>query len=338
MNKAQVTIKDIARELGISPSTVSKALSGNPDISEATRKAVRALVDKWNYKPDPIALSLQGGRSRTIGVIIPEIVHYFFSTVVSGIEDTAYDSGYLVLFCQSNETYEREVKAVKTLIASRADGIMAAVSKTTTVFDHFSAIIGNGVPLVFFDRNCEELATDSVTVDDEAGAYGAVMHLIETGCRNIVHLAGPQNLLIGRSRKNGYIRALRESGLPLLEENIIRCDTDYDVAMTVPGLLHKNPGIDGIFAVNDNVAAQSMRIVKAKGLRIPEDISFIGFTCGVISELTDPPLTSVKQDGYEIGREAIRLMIRKIEARNGEPAESRVIKTELVIKGSTRKI
>ena len=138
--KRQVTIKDIARELGISPSTVSKALKGHPDISPATKKAVRELVEKWNYKPDPIALSLKSGLSKTIGVIVPEIVHYFFSTVISGIEDLAYDSGYHVMFCQSNESYEREVKAVGTLLSSRVDGILVSISKVTTNFDHFRKI------------------------------------------------------------------------------------------------------------------------------------------------------------------------------------------------------
>jgi LacI family transcriptional regulator len=150
MYKGQVTIKDIAKELGISPSTVSKALNGHPDISQLTKKAVRDLVEKWNYKPDPIALSLKSGLTKIIGVIVPEIVHYFFSTVISGIEDLAYASGYHVMFCQSNESYEREVKAVETLLSSRVDGILVSVTKVTNDFSHFRKIQENGIPLVFF--------------------------------------------------------------------------------------------------------------------------------------------------------------------------------------------
>lgn len=169
--KTQITIKDIAKELGISPSTVSKALKDHSDISDETKKAVKELVEKLNYRPDPIALSLKIGQSKTIGVIIPEIVHYFFSTVISGIEDEAYNSGYQVIFCQSNESYDREVRAVETLLSGRVDGILVSMSKTTDKYDHFKKIKEYGIPLVFFDRICEELETDKVIVDDEEGAF-----------------------------------------------------------------------------------------------------------------------------------------------------------------------
>ncbi len=255
MNKGRVTIKDIARELGISPSTVSKALKGHPDISPATKKAVKELVDRWNYKPDPIALSLQGGLSKSIGVIVPEIVHFFFSTVISGIEDLANESGYHVMFCQSNESYSREVRAVQTLLASRVDGILVSLSKVTENFDHFRRIIDSGIPLVFFDRICEELQTDRVIVDDETGAYEAVKHLILTGCRNIVHLAGPPNLNIAKNRKNGYLKALSEYNIKVCGENIIRCDSPADAARIIPELAGRYPRPDGIFAVNDLTAA-----------------------------------------------------------------------------------
>jgi LacI family transcriptional regulator len=336
MQKGQVTIKDIARELGISPSTVSKALKGHPDISLPTKKAVQDLVEKWNYKPDPIALSLKGGSSKTIGVIVPEIVHYFFSTVISGIEDLANESGYHVMFCQSNERIEREVKAVDTLLLSRADGILISQSKSTFEFGHFVKIIDSGIPLVFFDRICEDLSTDRVIVDDETGAYEAVSHLIATGCRNIVHLSGPQNLAIGKGRKAGYINALKDAGLTVNEENILRCDTSEEARIVVPSLLLRKPKPDGIFAVNDLTAAEAMKIIKHHNLKVPDDISIVGFTCGMISDITDPPLSSVEQHGYEIGREAVKLLINRIEKKTSVPAQTKVIKTELVVKGSSR--
>jgi LacI family transcriptional regulator len=338
MDKGRVTIKDIARELGISPSTVSKALKGHPDISSATKKAVKELVEKWNYKPDPIALSLKVGQSRTIGVIVPEIVHYFFSTVISGIEDIAYDSGYNVLFCQSNELYEREVKAVETLLAGRADGILVSLSKMTADFEHFRKIIKAGIPLVFFDRVCDELETDRVIVDDEQGAYDATNHLINTGCSNIIHLSGPPNLIIGKNRKAGFIRALNEHRIPIRAENIIKCDTAPEARIIVPEILNRTEKPDGIFAVNDLTAAETMKIVKLNGYKVPDDISIIGFTSGMISDLTDPPLTSVQQHGYIVGQEAVNLLIKNIENRNEIPFQTKVIKTELVIKGSTRKV
>jgi DNA-binding LacI/PurR family transcriptional regulator len=336
MNKGQVTIKDIARELGISPSTVSKALKGHPDISADTKKAVRELVDRWNYKPDPIALSLKGGKSKTIGVIVPEIVHYFFSTVISGIEDLAYDSGYHVMFCQSNESYEREVKAVQTLLSSRVDGILVSLCKATENFHHFREITGNRIPLVFFDRICDEIETDRVIVDDETGAFDGVSHLIKTGCKNIVHLCGPENLLIARNRKNGYIRALKENNIRVKEENIIKCDTAEDAQKIVPALFKRTLLPDGIFAVNDLTAAESMKIVKQNGFKVPGDVSIVGFTSGMISDLTDPALTSVEQHGYTVGKEAVRLLINRIESKNEIPFQTKIIKTELVVKGSTR--
>lgn len=337
MQKGQVTIKDIARELGISPSTVSKALKGHKDISLSTKKAVRELVEKWNYRPDPIALSLKGGQSKTIGVIVPEIVHYFFSTVISGIEDLAYDSGYHVMFCQSNETYGREVKAVETLLSSRVDGILVSVAKTTGNFDHLLSIGEAGKPLVFFDRICDEIESDRVVVDDEAGAYEAVKHLIRTGCRNIVHLSGPQNLKIGQGRRDGYIRALKEFQIPVENRNIIRCDTIEEARLIVPPLLSRSERPDGIFAVNDSTAAETMKIIKHHGLKVPGDISLVGFTSGMISDLTDPTLSSVEQHGYEIGREAVRLLISRLEGKTDAPFQTTIIQTELVVKGSSQK-
>lgn len=338
MKKRQVTIKDIARELGISPSTVSKALKGHPDISSSTKKAVKELVEKWNYKPDPIALSLQGSFRKTIGVIVPEIVHYFFSTVIGGIEDLAYDSGYLVMFCQSNESCEREVKAVDTLLASRVDGILVSMCKTTRDFDHFRKIRENEIPLVFFDRVCEEIETCRVIVDDAEGAYNAVVHLIHTGCKNIIHLSGPENLLIGRNRRLGYIRALSEHGMSVLPENMIKCDTPGEAELVMPELFKRPIKPDGIFAVNDLTAAEAMRYVKRMGLKVPQDISFVGFTSGMISDLTDPPLTSIEQHGYTIGKEAVEMLITEIERPASGVFRTKVIKTELVVKGSTRTI
>jgi DNA-binding LacI/PurR family transcriptional regulator len=334
-HKRQVTIKDIARELGISPSTVSKALKGHSDISPSTKKAVRELVEKWHYKPDPIALSLKSGLSKTIGVIVPEIVHYFFSTVIGGIEDLAYDSEYHVMFCQSGESYEREVKAVETLLSNRVDGILVSVSKVTENFDHFRKIQEAGIPLVFFDRICDEIDTDRVIVDDEIGAYEAVKHLINIGCKNIVHLYGPQNLHIGRERKEGYIRALKEHNRPVHEKNIIKCDTAEEARIVVPELLTGKERPDGIFAVNDLTAAETMKIIKQHGLNVPRDIALVGFTSGMISDLTDPALSSVEQHGYEIGREAVRLLIDRLEKKHNLPSQTKIIKTELVVKGSS---
>jgi len=337
MHKGQVTIKDIASELGISPSTVSKALKGHKDISESTKDSVKALADKWNYKPDQIALSLKSGLSKTIGVIVPEFIHYYFSTVISGIEDLAYDSGYHVMFCQSSELYEREVKAVQALLSARVDGILISVSKNSCNFDHFRKIVENGVSLVFFDRICDEIDTDRVIVDDEVGAYEAVTHLIDTGCRNIVHLSGPPHMDIGKNRKDGYVRALKERNIPFNPDNLIRCDTMKDAYSIIPGLITRMERPDGIFAVNDETAAASMKVIKDSGLSIPDDIAVVGFTSGLITEITNPTLTSVEQHGYSVGREAVGLLIKRIEKKQDFPLQTKVIRTELSVKGSTKR-
>jgi LacI family transcriptional regulator len=190
---------------------------------------------------------------------------------------------------------------------------------------------------VFFDRICDELETDKVVVDDEAGAYEAAKHLIETGCRNIVHLSGPPNLLIGKNRKDGFIRALKEYNIPSIENNIVKCDTAEEARIIVPEILSRKIPPDGIFAVNDLTAAEAMKIVKQNGFKVPDDISIIGFTSGLISDITDPPLSSVEQHGYVVGKEAVRLLINNIENKGSHSFQTKVIKTELVIKGSTRK-
>ncbi len=335
MHKGQVTIKDIAKALGISPSTVSRALKDHPDISHDTKKAVNELAEKWHYKPDPIALSLKSRKSKIIGVIIPEVVHYFFSTVISGIGDVAYNSNYQVMICESNETYEREVKNVHALLSSRVEGILVSVSKETRNFDHFREIQQHDVPIVFFDRICEEINSDRVIVDDEQGAFLATEHLIQVGCRRIIHLAASDHLLIGKDRKAGYLRAMKTYNLNPDPDWIIKCDTMEEAREVVPGLLGGLSKPDAFFAVNDLTAAETMKIIKESGFRIPRDIAIVGFTNGQISNLTDPPLSAVEQHGYEIGKEAVHLLIDRLEKTEYYPPITRVINTRLIKKNSS---
>ncbi len=334
MSRENITIKDIARELGISPSTVSRALKDHPDISQATRDAVNELAERWNYRPNPIALSLKSGSSKTIGVIIPDVVHYFFSTVISGIEDVVYRRDYNMILCQSNEMWEHEVKNIKTLLSSRVDGILASVAKTTTDFRHYRSITEKDIPLVFFDRAAEEIDTDSVVIDDETGSYKAVIHLLRTGKKRIVHLAGPPRLAIARNRLNGYLKAMKEYRLTPQDEDIVKCDDIQSAERIIPALLTRTPRPDAFFAVNDLTAAQTLMIVKRHGLRIPEDIAVVGFTNSQIATLTDPGLTSVDQKGFEMGQLAARLLIDRIENRRG-PVQKKIITSELVIRGSS---
>lgn len=332
-----VTIKDIARELGVSPSTVSRALKDHPDISPATKQQVRELVDKLKYKPNAIALSLRSQKTNVISVIVPQIVHHFFSSVISGIDEMAQESGYNVMIFQSGEKYEREVEILQAIESNRAEGILVSVSKTTKNFSHFRELVERNFPLVFFDRVCDELETDKVVVDDFVGAMNAVEYLIKSGCRRIAHLAAPQHLLIGYHRQRGYISALEKNKLEVDDNLIIKCDTIEEAYDVVPALMSNPNPPDAIFAVNDMTAAGTIRALKKLNYRIPDDISVIGFTDGLVSTVTDPPLTTVSQHGFEMGKKAAEMLLaRIINPDSGIKPFTEVIPTELIIRGTTR--
>ncbi len=336
MSSTQVTIKDIARILGVSASTVSRALKNHPDISEATKLAVNELAEKLKYEPNAIALSLKHSRSNTIGVIIPEIVHYFFSSVISGIEDVAYDAGFTVIICQSNEKYDREVANVKALLSHRVDGVLVSVSKETIKLDHLYAIQERGVPIVFFDRILSEIQTDHVIIDDRKASYDATRHLIDSGRKRIAHFAGPQNLLLGRERKEGYLQALREANLPVVPELIIEADSFEKAILATNRLLDMDTVPDGLFAVNDLTAIGAMQTLQRRGMRIPKDIAVVGFSDGRFSGITEPNLTSVDQHGYEMGTVAAEMLLRRLlHPTEDEPAQSRVLNANLIIRGSS---
>ncbi len=337
MRSHQVTIKDIARELGVSPSTVSRALKDHPDISPATKKQVRELVDKLKYKPNAIALSLRSRKSNVISVIVPQIVHHFFSSVISGIEEVAQEAGYNVMIFQSNEQYEREVLITQALQSNRADGVLVSISKTTQKFGHFKELMRNELPVVFFDRVCEELEADRVTVDDFNGALNAVEYLIQTGCKRIAHFAAPQHLLIGYHRQRGYISALEKNGIEVDDNLIMKCDTIEEALEITPKLMQQSDPPDAIFAVNDMTAAGTVNALKRLGYKIPGDVSVIGFTDGLVSTVTDPPLTTVSQHGYLIGKKATEILLDRIGYLGDDyKIRNEVIKTELVIRGTTR--
>ena len=339
MKGRQITIKDIAAELGISASTVSRALKDHPDISIKTKKAVNELAEKLHYKPNVVALSLRNSKSNIIGVIIPELIHHFFSSVISGIDDLAYNNGYSVMIAQSNESFEREVSETHAMMASRVAGVLVSVSKKTTDFAHFQNLEDNGIPVVFFDRASKDVKMDKVVVDDFDGAFKAVDYLIKTGCKRIVHFGTSQHLLIGRNRQNGYLHALFKNGIAIDESLIFKCD-DYDEAWFLTEKLIKSGNIpDAIFAVNDMTAIGALQAAKHQGLKVPEDISVIGFTNGRIATMTDPPLTTVEQHGYEMGQIAVRMLLNHLEKENDDrEAETRVIKTDLIVRESTLKL
>ncbi len=334
--RGQITIKDIARELRISTSTVSRALKNHPDISLKTKEAVHELAKKYHYKPNAVALSLRSSKTHMIGVIIPNIVHYFFSSVISGIEHVCNDAGYNVMICQSDENEDREITSVQTLTSSRVDGLLASVSKDTMDFAHFKDLMDNNIPLVFFDRAIKDLNTDKVIIDDIKGAFIATEHLIQEGCRKILHLSAPQNLLIGQRRKEGYVKALHQHGLPVDEKLIVKCDSQEEALEIMPKILDSGVVPDGIFAVNDLTASGALKVIKKYGYRIPEDIKIVGFSDGFVANVTDPTLTTIDQHGFEMGKQAAQLLLDRItESIDNYSPVTKVITTNLIKREST---
>ncbi len=338
MRSNQITIKDIARILGISPSTVSRALKDHPDINADTKKAVNELANKLKYQPNAVALSLKNSRSNTIGVIIPEIVHHFFSSVISGIDDIANDKGFTVIICQSNESFTREVANARTLLAHRVDGVLVSISKETNTYDHLIDLRDGGLPLVFFDRIAPGIEADQVIIDDRKSAYKATRHLIETGRKRIAHFAGPQNLIIGRERLQGYLDALNEFGIPVDQQLIIEADSFELARNAVNKMIESEIEFDGIFAVNDSTAVGVMQTIQKKGFKVPEQISVVGFSDGLLSGITDPNLSSVDQHGYEMGTTAAELLFKRILSDDEEyTPEIKVLNADLIVRGSSTK-
>ncbi|MDP4208386.1 MAG: LacI family DNA-binding transcriptional regulator [Bacteroidota bacterium] len=338
MKAHQVTIKDIAKILGISISTVSRALKNHPDISEETKVQVKDLAHKLNYEPNALALNLRRSKTNTIGVIIPEIIHHFFSSVISGIEDVAYDMGYNVMICQSNESYEREVINAQALLCNRVDGVLISIAKTTLDFDHFRHFTNQGIPMVFFDRICPDIMTDRVITNDEGGAFLATEHLIKIGCKHIAHFAAPQHLLIGQGRFAGYQRALKQYQIQFDPRLVLNCNTRDGAFEKAAQFLNDNPDVDGIFAVNDNTAIAVMQIINKLGKKIPEDIAIVGFGDGPDALITSPPLTTIEQKGYDIGTEAVKLLIHRIENESSSDSfQTKVIPPNLIMRESTDK-
>ncbi|MDD2964511.1 MAG: LacI family DNA-binding transcriptional regulator [Bacteroidales bacterium] len=308
-----ISINDIARALGISPSTVSRALKDHPDISTETKKQVQAYAEKVNYRPNALALSLKRQRSNTLGLIIPEIVHHFFSSIISGIESVAYAKGYRVIICQSNEDYKREVINAQALLDNRVDGVLASVSKTSHDWGHFKDLIDSGIPIVFFDRVCEEVETDRVVSDDLEASHLATSHLINTGRRKILHLASPEHLPIGKLRREGYLQALQEHGIEPNPQYIIQCDTREEVKAHSHEILALAPEIDGIFTVNDFTAIAVIQLLQENGFTVPDQIAVTGFGNDPIASIVSPSLTTVEQKGFEMGQNAVEMLIKRLE-------------------------
>ncbi len=337
MKHRQTTIKDIAKALGISASTVSRALKNHPDISRQTKEKVKQLAAKLKYKPNAIARSLQSNKSHIIGIIVPQIVHHFFSTVISGIEKYTGEKGYNIIITQSNEQLKKEIQNCQTLLSGRVDGIIVSSTKETEDFKHFDRILQAGIPLVFFDRTYHGISTDKVVIDDYKAAYKATEYLIKTGCKRLIHFSGPEKLRISSKRMWGFADALKKNNLHFDDSSVFKADT-FEEAYKLTGQLFKQNNLpDGFFTVNDMAAAGVIKSLNELKIKIPDEVSVFGFTNELISKTTNPTLSSVEQNGYLMGYTAAEILINKIENHTDEII-SKIIPTELIIRNSTKRL
>ena len=338
--KTTLTMKDIAREFGISVATVSRALKDSPRISAERRAAIQQYAREHNFTPNMIAESLRHSRVqplKVIGVIIPEFAHYYFSSILSGIEEEASARGYRIMVAQSNEQYEREVKICQSFYENKVCGIIVSQAKDTHQYDHFQRLIDSGVPLVFYDRICTGVNASRVVVDDYMGAFNAVTHLIETGCTRIAFYGSAMTLEISKNRYNGYKDALLKHGIQPNQELIRFCDNRTDAEAITPEILSTGNPPNGFFAVNDDTAIGILYTAKRMGFRVPEDISICGFTNGQRAVACDPMLTTVEQRGIKVGEEAVDILIGHVEGTIPlDKAEKRIVRTRLIIRGTTR--
>jgi LacI family transcriptional regulator/LacI family repressor for deo operon, udp, cdd, tsx, nupC, and nupG len=341
MNHNQhMTMKDIARELGVSVATVSRALSDSPSISKERRQAIQQYAREHNYFPNVIAEQLRHSRrnpSRAIGVIVPELVHYYFSSILDGIEAEASARGYHIIVAKSNESYEREVQICESMLKNKVCGIIVSQAKDTERYDHFEHLTASGVPLVFYDRICPALNASRVVVDDYMGTFNAVSHLITTGCKRIAFYGTSMNLQIGKNRFNGYRDALYKHGLTLDESLVRICDNRADAERITPAMMQMDDRPDAFFAVNDETAIGILAVVKRLGYVVPDEVSICGFTNGFRATVCDPMLTTVEQRGTQVGKEAADVLIGLVEGTlPHDHAEKRIVKTRLVVRGTTR--
>ena len=335
-----LTMKDIAREFGISVATVSRALKDSPRISAERRAAIQQFAREHNFTPNVLAESLRHSRvkpQKLIGVIIPEFIHYYFASVLTGIEEEASARGYRLLVATSQERYEREVRICQSFYENKVCGIIVSQAKDTQQYDHFQRLMDAGVPLVFYDRICTGVNASRVVVDDYMGAYNGVTHLIETGCRRIAFYGSSMTLEISKNRFNGYKDALLKHGLPYDDSLTRFCDNRADAEAITPGLLSGDNRPDGFFAINDDTAIGIMYTAKRMGFHVPDDISICGFTNGYRAVACDPMLTTVEQRGRRVGEEAANILIGHVEGTIPmNKAERRIVRTRLVIRGTTK--
>ncbi len=337
--KPKITLKSIANEFGVSISTVSKALKNSNEIGEETKSKIQAYAKFYNYKPNSLALNFRNQRVQVIGIVVPEIVHHFFSTVIKGVERYANEKGYNTLVCLSDESYEKEVSQIGLLSDGSVDGLLVSISRETfrkNNFTHLEALVEDDFPLVLFDRVTDAIDCDKITIDDIQGGYEATNHLLKIGRKNILLLTTQDSFTITELREKGYRKALEEKGVKFSKSSIYNIDDDKDLYTQIEKALQENPAVDAVLAVNEIYAANVLKAVTALKKDVPKDITVIGFTNGAISQFTSPSLTAIEQHGYVMGQKAAKMLIDRIESKVINPFKAEVIQPTLRVRESTK--
>ena len=341
--RKKVTLKQIARELDVSISTVSKSLKNSTEISEDTRLKVQAFAKLYNYKPNLIALSLKNRKTKTIGIIIPEIIHHFFATVISGIEQVANEKGYNVMVCLSDESFDKEVINMELLANGSIDGFIMSLSKETQQrgdFHHISEVINQGMPVVMFDRVANGIFCDKVIIDDSLAAFNAVQFLINKGLRKIGIITTIDYVSVGKLRTDGYTKALRNNDISIKDDFILKIEDIDNCANKISTFLQNNK-FDAVFAVNELFAVTAIKEANKIGLNVPNDLSIIGFTDGIISKYSSPSISTVSQNGVKMGQKAANMLIARLETEENEDEDyqevyaTEIIETNLIEREST---
>jgi DNA-binding LacI/PurR family transcriptional regulator len=337
MKKKAITLKDLAEALNVTVATVSRALRDSHEISPETKKRVVELAKSWNYKPNPLAVGLRKNRTFNVGVIIPSLWYYYNSAAVTGMEEVLEAHGYSVLICQSKESYKREVIQVKNLIDSRVDGIFASISQATVKHDHYLAAQAEGIPVIFFDRTPDCEGFSKVVIDNQLAAKKSIQHLFEKGRNRIAFIAGPEKLKISQKRYKGYEEAHQEQGIEVDGSLIINCNFTKNMGyQATKNFLRKRIPFDGLFAINDRTCIGAVAAIQEAGFVIPKDVAVIGFNDEPTVQYLNPPLTTIRQPAYEMGKEVAKLFLKERNPKQSPvPPTKLYLDTELIVRKST---
>lgn len=334
MTKRRVSISDIAKEVGVSPSTVSRALSDHHAISTKIKERVREVANELNYVPNSVAVNLKSGRKNSIGVIVPIIRRNFFASAIEGIEDFAHTKGYNVIICQSKDSATREKELVNSL-SGKVDGIIASLSSENKSHCYYNTLSQINIPLVMFDRTDKEINASTVTIDDYMGAKLAVEHLLEQGMKKIYHFAGPQSVSIWKNRNEGYLAAMNKAGIEVCDNWIHTAPTTTEEGeLFAKELISKGDMPEAIFFSGDYAALGALMVFKANRVRVPQDIAIVGFANEPFCEIISPSLSSIEQFSYRMGQVSCKMLFERFD---GEPPLNTIIAPELIIRESSKK-